>query len=72
MKIQSDLHGDMQNQAEMTWSAPPGVGNRVPKVGSPQQAEGAAPRDGDVVVRSRLFAGRPVYPPLLVESSTRQ
>jgi hypothetical protein len=33
----------------------------VPKVGSPQQAEGAAPRIGDGAVRSRLYAGKPEY-----------
>ena len=38
-----------------------------PKVGMPsRRQEGAAPRSGDGAVRSRLFAGRTVDPPLLV------
>ncbi len=33
-KRQSDLHGDMQSQAEMTWPRPEALGrsNRMPKV----------------------------------------
>jgi len=47
MKIWSTPHGDMGSD----------VNYNGPKVGSPKQARGAAPRTGDGVVRSRLFAG---------------
>lgn len=37
-----------------------GESNNVPKVGILQRQEEAAPRTGDGMVRSRLFAGKPV------------
>jgi LAGLIDADG endonuclease len=38
----------------------------VPKVGIPlSRQRGAAPHAGDSVMSSRLYAGKPVYPPLL-------
>jgi hypothetical protein len=51
VKIQSDLHGDMQSQAEMTWPLvalqPSGV-TKVPKVASPVRAR-ALPLPGVIL-----------------------